>query len=316
VARAGADYGRADFFNTPEVQRMSIASMTGFAREAGITGSYQWAWELKTVNGRGLEIRVRAPSGFDAVGEDARSRIMKALTRGQGQLNLSLTKTSSAPKLRVNQEVLQSLLAAVGNLTLPPNVQPASLDGLLSVRGVVELDEDALDPAQDEVLVQALRAGIEALIGSVKAARQTEGRALAGVLRQHLDSIQRLVDEADAAPARRPEAIRTRLEAQIEQLLEGKGSLDPARLHQEAVLIAARADIREELDRLRAHVDAARGLLQEGGSVGRRLDFLAQEFGREANTLCAKANDVSLSRIGLDLKAVIEQFREQVQNVE
>jgi uncharacterized protein (TIGR00255 family) len=124
------------------------------------------------------------------------------------------------------------------------------------------------------------------------------------------------VDEADAAPARRPEAIRARLEAQVEQLLEGKGTLDPARLHQEAVLIAARADIREELDRLRAHVEAARTLLQEGSSVGRRLDFLAQEFGREANTLCAKANDVSLSRIGLDLKAVIEQFREQVQNVE
>ncbi|HZH50380.1 MAG TPA: YicC/YloC family endoribonuclease [Microvirga sp.] len=295
---------------------MSIASMTGFAREAGITGSYQWAWELKTVNGRGLEIRVRTPSGLDGVGEDARSQIMKVLTRGQGQLNLSLTRASSAPRLRVNQEVLQSLLTAVGNLTLPPNVQPASLDGLLSVRGVVELDDDALDPSQDETLVQALKAGIGSLIEALVSARRREGLALAGVLNQHLDSILRLVDEADASPARRPEAIRVRLEAQIEQLLEGKATLDPARLHQEAVLIAARADIREELDRLRAHVEAARGLMREGGPVGRRLDFLAQEFGREANTLCSKANDVSLSRIGLDLKAVIEQFREQVQNVE
>jgi uncharacterized protein (TIGR00255 family) len=305
-----------NFEKRPRFKRMSIASMTGFAREAGITGSYQWAWEIKTVNGRGLEIRVRTPSGLDAVGEDARSQIMKALTRGQGQLTLSLGRASSAPKLRVNQDVLHSLLAAVGSLSLPPNVQPASLDGLLDVRGVVEFDEGSADPSQDEALVNDLKGAVTSLIESLKAARRTEGQALAGVLGQHLDVVSRLVDEADAAPARRPEAIRARLETQIEQLMEGKGALDPARLHQEAVLIAARADIREELDRLRAHVEAARGLLQEGGSVGRRLDFLAQEFGREANTLCAKANDVSLSRIGLDLKAVIEQFREQVQNVE
>ncbi len=295
---------------------MSIASMTGFAREAGVTGAYQWAWELKTVNGRGLEVRVRTPSGLDAMGEEARGLVLKALTRGQGQLNLSLNKGSSAPTLRVNQDVLQSLLSAIGGLSLPENVKPASLDGLLSVRGVVELDDDAADPAQDEELVAALRGGVGALIQSIKAARLKEGQALAAVLGQQLDQIARLVDEAEAAPARQPEAIRARLEAQIAELVDGKNALDPARLHQEAVLIAARADIREELDRLRAHVDAARGLLQEGGAVGRRLDFLAQEFGREANTLCAKANDVSLSRIGLELKAVIEQFREQVQNVE
>ena len=295
---------------------MSIASMTGFAREAGVTGAYQWAWELKTVNGRGLEVRVRTPSGLDAVGEEARGQILKALTRGQGQLNLSLSRASSAPKLRVNQDVLQSLLSALGDLKLPDNVNPASLDGLLAVRGVVELEDDAADPAQDEALVAALKAGVGALIEALKAARLKEGLALSGVLGQQLDVISRLVDEAEASPARQPDAIRARLEAQIAELVDGKSSLDPARLHQEAVLIAARADIREELDRLRAHVDSARELLQEGGPVGRRLDFLAQEFGREANTLCAKANDVSLSRIGLELKAVIEQFREQVQNVE
>jgi uncharacterized protein (TIGR00255 family) len=216
----------------------------------------------------------------------------------------------------VNQDVLQSLLSAIGGLALPENVKPASLDGLLSVRGVVEMDDDAADPMQDDTLVAALKDGIGALIEGLKLARQKEGRALTGVLGQQLDLIARLVDEAEAAPGRQPEAIRARLEAQLAELLDGKSALDPARLHQEAVLIAARADIREELDRLRAHVDAARGLLQEGGAVGRRLDFLAQEFGREANTLCAKANDVSLSRIGLELKAVIEQFREQVQNVE
>lgn len=295
---------------------MSIASMTGFAREAGVTGPYQWAWEIKTVNGRGLEVRVRTPSGFDALGEEARGQILKALTRGQGQLNLSLSKASSTPKLRVNQEVLQSLLAAVGSLNLPANVQPASLDGLLSVRGVVELEDDATEPAQDEALTSALKAAIGQLIESLKAARLKEGQALAAVLNQQLNGIAALVAEADQSPARQPEAIRARLEVQIAELIDGKATLDPARLHQEAVLIAARADIREEIDRLNAHVESARGLLQEGGSVGRRLDFLAQEFGREANTLCAKANDVSLSRIGLELKAVIEQFREQVQNVE
>jgi uncharacterized protein (TIGR00255 family) len=295
---------------------MSIASMTGFAREAGVTGAYQWAWELKTVNGRGLEVRVRTPSGLDAVGEEARGQILKSLTRGQGQLNLSLSRASSAPKLRVNQDVLQSLLSALGDLKLPDNVNPASLDGLLAVRGVVELEDDAADPAQDEALVAALKAGVGALIEALKAARLKEGLALSGVLGQQLDVISRFVDEAEASPARQPDAIRARLEAQIAELIDGKSALDPARLHQEAVLIAARADIREELDRLRAHVDSARELLQEGGPVGRRLDFLAQEFGREANTLCAKANDVSLSRIGLELKAVIEQFREQVQNVE
>ena len=295
---------------------MSIASMTGFAREAGVTGPYQWAWELKTVNGRGLEVRVRTPSGLDSVGEEARGQILKAFTRGQGQLTLTLTRIASAPKLRVNREALQSLLDGLGDLALPESVKPASLDGLLAVRGVVEIDEGASEPGQDDVLLPALKAAVGPLTEALRAMRLEEGKALAAVLRQQLVIIAGLVDEAEAAPARQPDAIRSRLETQVAQLLEGRTTLDPARLHQEAVLIAARADIREELDRLRAHVEAARGLLDQGGAVGRRLDFLAQEFGREANTLCAKANDVSLSRIGLELKAVIEQFREQVQNVE
>ena len=295
---------------------MSIASMTGFAREAGTTGPYQGAWEIKTVNGRGLEVRVRTPAGLDALGEEARGLILKALTRGQGQLNLSISKAASAAKLRVNTEVLRSLLEAVGSLDLPSGVKPASLDGLLSIRGVVEVDEGAIEPALDPELAPALKDAVASLIASLKEARAREGKALAAVLSQQLALVSSLVDDADGSPARQPEAIRARLEAQIAQLFEGKAALDSDRLHQEAVLIAARADIREELDRLRAHVEAAQSLLAEGGPIGRRLDFLAQEFGREANTLCAKANDVSLSRIGLELKAVIEQFREQVQNVE
>lgn len=295
---------------------MTIASMTGFAREAGVTGPYQWAWEIKTVNGRGLEARVRTPSGYDAIGEEARAQILKAFSRGQGQINLTLTKGVTTPKVRVNRGLLETLVATVGSLDLPAGVKPASIDGLLSVRGVIEVEDEGTDPAQDEALRADLLGAVGRLIQSLQAARLAEGRVLAGVLRGQIDAIEHLVAEAEAAPARQPEAIRARLQAQIAQIMEAQASLDPARLHQEAMLMAARADIREEIDRLRAHVASARELLATGGPVGRRLDFLAQEFGREANTLCAKANDVSLSRIGLELKAVIEQFREQVQNVE
>jgi uncharacterized protein (TIGR00255 family) len=268
------------------------------------------------VNGRGLDVRLRNPPGYDAISEEARQQIQKALSRGMCQVNLTVTRAAATPRARVNEEVLAALTDALARLKLPEGVRPASLDGLLAVRSVVELEDEADDAATAEVLASELRAAVGRLIASLQETRRGEGRALASVIGGQLATIERLVSEADACPARQPEAIRARLQAQIAALLDSASSLDPARLHQEAVLIAARADIREELDRLRAHVEAAREVLGAGGAVGRRLDFLAQEFGREANTLCAKANDVALSRIGLDLKAVVEQFREQVQNVE
>ena len=295
---------------------MTINSMTGFAREAGATGPYQWAWEIKTVNGRGLDVRLRVPPGYDALGEETRQQILKSLSRGMCQLNLTVTRAATASRARVNEGVLATLAEALGRLKLPEGVRPASVDGLLAVRGVVELEDEADDGELPGALAKDLRAASGRMIEALQEARRGEGRALANVIEGHLAMIERLVADAEACPARQPHAVRARLESQIAALLDVAPALDPARLHQEAVLIAARADIREELDRLRAHVGSAREVLREGGAVGRRLDFLAQEFGREANTLCAKAGDVALSRIGLDLKAVVEQFREQVQNVE
>lgn len=290
--------------------------MTGFARETGTSGSVQWAWEIKTVNGRGLDVKLRTPLGFEAAGEEARALVAKGFSRGNAQLNLTAVRAVAAPRLRVNEAVLGALVEALNRVRLPDGVRPASVDGLLAVRGVVEVEEAGEDEAERAALAASLRAGAERLIAALQAARAQEGQALAGIIAEQLDRIERLVEAAEAHPGRRPEAIRARLQDQIAALMDTGTAFDPARLHQEAVLIAARADIREELDRLKAHVAAARDLIAEGGAVGRRLDFLAQEFGRESNTLCAKANDVALSRIGLDLKAVVEQFREQVQNVE
>lgn len=291
---------------------MSIASMTGFAREAGSTGPAHWAWELKSVNGRGLEVRVRVPAGLDAVGEEARALVQKRAARGTCHLTLTLSRSEAAPRVRINEALLASLAEAVTRVPMPLGITLPSVDGLLGIRGVIEVEEETGD---DDTLRRDLAAAAGRLVAALVEGRRAEGRALSEIVGGQLATMADLVEAAEACPARKPEAVKARLAAQVAALMEA-ASLDPARLHQEAVLLAARADVREEIDRLRAHIAAARDLLAAGGAVGRRLDFLAQELGREANTLCAKANDVSLSRIGLDLKAVVEQFREQVQNVE
>jgi uncharacterized protein (TIGR00255 family) len=294
---------------------MAIKSMTGFARESGVTGAHQWAWEIKTVNGRSLEVRLRAPPGFDATAEAARRAVLASLGRGQCQLTLTLARGAGTTNVRVNRDALRALIDALSGLDLPASVQPASLDGLLAVRGVVEVDDDGRE-AFDEGLHADLVAGASRLVEQLQAARAIEGAALAVILADQLDQMTVLVEAAEACPERQPEAVKARLRQQVQALLDTTQVLDADRLHQEAALLASRADVREEIDRLKAHLAAARDLLVGDGPVGRRLDFLAQEFGRETNTLCSKANVVSLSRIGLDLKAVVEQFREQVQNVE
>jgi uncharacterized protein (TIGR00255 family) len=295
---------------------MTIRSMTGFAREAGATGPHLWAFEIKTVNGRGLDIRLRTPQGFEGAGEEARRLVAAALTRGQCQLTLTLAKSGTETGIRINRPLLERLLATVGEIERPAGIGPATLDGLLALRGVIETEEEGSGAAFDEALKADLAAAAARLVAALQAMREAEGRALAAVLDGQLAAIASLVAAAEACPGRSVEAVKVRLAEQVAALLGASPALDPNRLHQEAALLAARGDIREELDRLVAHVDSAKALLTSGGAVGRRLDFLAQELGREANTLCSKANDIALSRIGLDLKAVVEQFREQVQNVE
>ncbi|MHB2168061.1 YicC/YloC family endoribonuclease [Alsobacter sp. R-9] len=295
---------------------MSLASMTGFAREAGTSGAWRWAWELKTVNAKGLDVRVRVPPALEAVSEETRQRIGKALQRGTCFANLSATREGAPPVARVNTAMLDALVEALAPYDGQMGLRAPSLGALLGVRGVVEVVEAGDDEASLAALVRDVLGGLDRALEALVATRREEGRQLDALLRTRIDTIASLADAADACPARKPEAIRARLAEQVAALVEASRGLDPNRLHQEAVLLAAKADVREEIDRLRAHVAAARELLSKGGPVGRRLDFLAQEFSREANTLCAKANDVSLTVIGLDLKTEVEQFREQVQNVE
>lgn len=295
---------------------MATRSMTGFARVDGHHPGLRWTWELRSVNGKGLDIRVRVPPGFDAVEFGARERTAKRLSRGNCALTLTIEREVGANRYRVNDEVLTALLAAMNTVADRIVAAPPRLDGILAFKGVLEADEQDETPEARAAVEAAVLASFEQALDALVAARRQEGLALAGILCGHIDAIERLAAAVEAHPARRPEAIRARLAEQVRQLTEATSSLDPQRLHQEAVLLATRADIREELDRLAAHVGQARALLGEDAPVGRRLDFLTQEFNREVNTLCSKSNDSGLTAIGLELKAVVDQLREQIQNVE
>ncbi len=289
--------------------------MTGFAQSLGTSGATRWSWELKTVNAKGLDLRLRVPAGFDALEIEAKRRIGARLTRGTCHAALTLSREGSGGLARINQDLLASLITALDAIPRPGAIGPATLDGLLSIRGVIETDDSHLDDAEITALRAACSTGLDRALDSLLAMREGEGAALQAILGERLTAIGHLTAQADAAPQRQPGAIRDRLARSVALLVERPG-LEPDRLHQEALLLAAKADVREELDRLAAHVTAARSLLATGGAVGRRLDFLAQELGREASTFCAKVNDAALTAIGLELRVEIEQFREQVQNIE
>jgi uncharacterized protein (TIGR00255 family) len=294
---------------------MTIRSMTGFAREAGFSAPFHWSWEIKTVNSKGLDLRLRLPPGFDLLDSPVRAAISKTVSRGACYANLTVTRECAVVTARVNRELLAHLMETIAALPRPENIAPATLDGLLGLRGVIETQEAEEDEAAFAAAQAAMLGGLAKALEQLGAMRRQEGASLAAYLGQRLERIAALTRAADDCPARQPAAVKERLRNAVAQLGE-VGRFDEARLYQEAVMLAAKADIREELDRLASHVDAAKKLLGEGGAVGRRLDFLAQEFGRETNTLCAKSNDSTLTALGLELKVEVEQLREQAQNIE
>jgi uncharacterized protein (TIGR00255 family) len=245
-----------------------------------------------------------------------RALATEKLSRGTVYANLTVERKGVAPTVKVNEPVLNAVLATLNNLVGKVEARAPSLDGILALKGVIEITEDDEREEDKRAAEKAVIAGFQAALASLVAMRQEEGATLGRLLSTRLDEIAALAARAEAAPGRKPEAIKARLAEQVAALLSASQRFDSDRLHQEAIMLATKADIREELDRLASHGVQAQKMLTDGGPAGRRLDFLAQELNRESNTLTAKANDVELTNIGLQLKGVVEQFREQVQNLE
>jgi uncharacterized protein (TIGR00255 family) len=295
---------------------MALSSMTGFARSHGTSGPYTFEWELKSVNAKGFDFRMRLPPGWDDVELTARKRATELLSRGTVYANLNIKRSSAASNIRINEDVLAAVVKIAGQLAARIDAVAPSIDGLLSIKGVIEVAEPEANEAEEQAARVAVAASFEEALSSLIDMRKREGATLGDILKQRLDQIEQLAGQAEKAPGRQPEAIRARLAEQIAALIEASDRFDSDRLNQEALLMATKADIREELDRIASHLSQARSLLGKGGAVGRRLDFLAQEFNREVNTCCSKSNDLELTNTGLEMKNVVEQFREQVQNLE
>jgi uncharacterized protein (TIGR00255 family) len=294
---------------------MALSSMTGFARASVEVDGAKYSWELKSVNARGLEVRLRLPPGLDHLEPDLRALARAGLGRGSCFFTLQREADGARSPLVLNEQALALVVAAARRLAAVEGIAMPTADGLLGIPGVLQDGGEPLQPEgaerRDEAILNAFGAGIAAL----REARLDEGARLGAVLDAQLARMRALVAEAEVIAAETPEALKARIREQVALLLFDGGGLDPARLHQEALLAATRADVREELDRLASHIEGARTVMRGGGEAGRRLEFLAQEFNREANTLCSKAFDRRLTQIGMELKAVIDQFREQVQNL-
>ncbi len=289
--------------------------MTGFARASFEVDGAKYSWELKSVNARGLEVRLRLPSGLDHLEADIRTRVRDAIARGSCFFTLSREGEGERASLVLNEEALALVVKAARRLSEIQGIGMPTADGLLAIPGVLRDGSAALEGDAAERRDAAVLIGLVAAIDILKKTRLEEGARLAAVLEEQIAQIERLVGEAESLSAGAPELLKARIRDQVALLTADASSLNPDRLHQEAVIAATRADVREELDRLRSHIAGARKLIGSGDAVGRRLDFLSQEFNREANTLCSKAFDRRLTTIGMELKAVIDQFREQVQNL-
>lgn len=289
--------------------------MTGFASVDGDAGALRWTWEARSVNGRGLELRFRLPSGMDSLEPQLRKKAQAAFARGSMNISLSLKSDAGDTRFAVNEEALARVAALAERVKGLIDCDPPRADGLLMIKGVIEPVDDLADEAKRAALHEALLESFDKTLVALKAARLEEGAALGTALSGLIERVENLTTNARDAAGAAPAAIRARLEGQLAELLKG-GDIPEDRLAQEAALLAVKADVREELDRLSAHVEAGRALLKSREPSGRRLDFLVQELNREANTLCAKAPDMTLKRIGLDLKQTVDQLREQVQNIE
>lgn len=295
---------------------MPLSSMTGFARREGDHDKFHWAWEIRSVNARNLDVRVRVPPEFTVLEAEARKRLAARFKRGSLQVNLHLKRHVEAAEVIVNEAALDQVLKAMMVVKTKIDADPPTLDGVLSLRGILETVE--VEESEDERAEQAaaLLSGFDETVLALAEARDAEGAAMETVLVGQIDQIASLTGEAASIAQKTPEKLRTRLMDQLDELLGGTSGLPEDRLAQEIAVLVTKADIREELDRLVAHCEGAKELIAAGEPVGRKLDFLTQEFNRESNTLCSKAADVTLTRIGLDLKSVVEQMREQVQNIE
>jgi uncharacterized protein (TIGR00255 family) len=295
---------------------MPISSMTGFARASSSHNGLLWQWEVKSVNGKALDVRCRLPMGFEALEAPVRAALAQAFKRGNLQVNLTVSGAVAGESVRLNADVLGQLVAAGEALRDRIGGDPLRADVLLSLKGVLEVTAPLEDEAELEQRNAAMLKSFGDVLASLAAARREEGARLQAVVAAQIGRIAELTQAARENPARSVEAIKTRLAEQVARLMDTGANFEPDRLHQEAVILATRADIQEELDRLQSHVEAAQALLASNDAIGRKFDFLAQEFNREANTLCSKASDRTLTAIGLDLKTVIDQMREQVQNIE
>ena len=293
---------------------MGLASMTGFARAEGEAADITWVWELKSVNGRSLDLRLRLPPGYDNLEASLRAAVTGRLRRGTISATLTVNRVAP-PTIRINREMLGRVLALINELATEVEAAPPRLDGLIGLRGIIEtVDDEADDVIEDRraALIEGWGLAVEGLA----IARAEEGARLGAVLSAQLIELAALIEAASVTAAVQPEALLARLAQSLAALGELVPTMPEERVAQELAILVSRGDVREELDRLRAHISQAIALLEKGEGVGRQLDFLCQELNREANTLCSKSADIELTRIGLALKLAVEQFREQVQNLE
>jgi uncharacterized protein (TIGR00255 family) len=295
---------------------MSLSSMTGFARTQGSQGPWRWHWEVRSVNARGLDVRVRVPEGFEGLEQPVRLLANERFTRGGVNATLTLDADPARGAIRINTEALQQVLAALRSLEGVVDAQPPRLDGILALRGVLDTQAPQLSEVELAARDAAVLGSLASAFDALGAARRDEGARLDAVLRQHTERMATLVADAEKLAEAQPEQLRTRLKTSIDEALKARPGLPEERLAQEIALLLVKADVREEIDRLKSHLTQARAMFSAAGAQGRRLDFLAQELNREANTLCSKSSDIQLTRVGLELKAVIDQLREQVQNIE